>query len=271
MAKPRRQFVDGPYGQVHLRVAGQEGTSHRPLACLHMSPLSGRSFDSFMRIVGQDRMVVAPDYPGYGESDPPPSSPNVSIEDYAAAMWTVVDRLNLTKVDLLGHHTGSKVAAEMVMQREAAVGKVIMVAAGLVDNAGESDNRSQDQDVGLVPLDEAGTRFATMWDATKQLRGPGMTLEDMAEFLAESLRSGENCNWAWRAADAYNGKFPKVLKELSKPVLVINPGDELFEATKRAQSLLRNSLAIDRPEWGHGLFNSNSSDLARLVTEFLKT
>ena len=81
MVETRRRFIDGVHGQIHLRVAEQGASHHRPLYCLHMSPKSGRSFEIFMRLMADDRTVVAPDYPGYGESAPPPAKPHVSIAD----------------------------------------------------------------------------------------------------------------------------------------------------------------------------------------------
>ena len=72
MGAIRRQFIDGEYGQLHLRVAKPANPIHPPLYCLHMSPKSGRLFEAFMRGACQDRIMVAPDYPGYGESAPPP-------------------------------------------------------------------------------------------------------------------------------------------------------------------------------------------------------
>ncbi len=48
----RRLFVDGRYGQ------------------LHQPPLSGRMFSELPPQLGRDRVVNAPDTPGYGEPEP---------------------------------------------------------------------------------------------------------------------------------------------------------------------------------------------------------
>lgn len=100
MAEPKRHFIDGEHGQIHLRMAAPENPTQPPLDCLHMSPKSGRQFETFMRAASNDRIVVASDYPGYGESAPPPAEPHVSIADYARSVWRVADALGHTKVDL---------------------------------------------------------------------------------------------------------------------------------------------------------------------------
>jgi len=65
-----RTFIDGQFGQIHSRVASPAVSQHRPLACLHMSPKSGRIFQRFMEYASEDRTIVAHDYPGFGESAP---------------------------------------------------------------------------------------------------------------------------------------------------------------------------------------------------------
>ena len=82
------------------------------LYCLHPSPFSGLAYTNVMPMLAQNRRVIAPDYPGYGGSDPFKAHP--SIAEYAEAMLAVMD--DLTRggtVDLTGFHTGNLVAGEM--------------------------------------------------------------------------------------------------------------------------------------------------------------
>ena len=84
--RPRviRQFCDGPFGQVHVRRAGDTG--NKPgLVCLHMSPKSGRSFADILPYLAGERRVLAPDNPGHGESDLPPTSSGHSLPASPAA------------------------------------------------------------------------------------------------------------------------------------------------------------------------------------------
>ena len=108
----RRAFVDGRYGQIHTRVVVPEQAHKPPVVCLHMSPKSGRSFADVLPWLAKDRVALAPDYPGHGESDPPPAEPHVSIADFAASTWTVIDALGSEPVHLVGYHTGAMVAVE---------------------------------------------------------------------------------------------------------------------------------------------------------------
>ncbi len=122
-ARLRRNYVNGPFGQIHLRLAGSSRTSRRPLVCFHISPLSGAVYETWLAEMGKDRLAVAPDTPGFGMSDPPATPP--TIRDYAEAMAEVLDDLDVNEFDLMGYHTGSKIAVELAKRRHRMVKRVL--------------------------------------------------------------------------------------------------------------------------------------------------
>ena len=266
MPEPRRQFIDGEYGQIHLRKAAPENPTAPPLYCLHMSPKSGRQFENFMRAASDDRIVVASDYPGYGESAPPPEEPHVTVQDYARSVWQVADALGHTMIDLFGHHTGSKVAAEMAHQAPERVNRIVMVSAAVLT---DEERKEFNDFFSPIPLDEEGTRFKVMWERINHFKGPGMTLEMMAESMAENLRGGENYEWGHRAAFSYGTRFDEIVAALPHRIAILNLKDELFEHTKRAQAFLRNGEIIDCPEWGHGFLDVFTGDAVKAVKDAL--
>jgi len=121
----RKSYVDVSTGQLHIRSCGA-GTQ-RPLLCFHTSPFSGVVFERFMKVAGYDRLVVAPDIPGFGMSDTPANAPG--IPDYARVMGELADALKIAEFDVVGIHTGSVTAAELGLQRPQQVRHIIMVAA----------------------------------------------------------------------------------------------------------------------------------------------
>ena len=184
VTKVRRAFVDADYGQIHYRVAGKV-SENRSVVCLHQSPKSSREFIEFMKLASNDRLIVAIDSPGHGESDVP--GKKMGIEGFARSIWSALDALNLGKVDLLGHHTGAKVAAEMAFQRPDDVDKIVMISALILTLEERKDFKSQ---IKPIPLDEAGTRFKHMWAQSLKFRGPKLTLGQLAASMAEDMRAG---------------------------------------------------------------------------------
>jgi pimeloyl-ACP methyl ester carboxylesterase len=261
----RRHFIDGPFGQVHFREAGN-GNSGTPIIALHQSPKSSREFIKIMGALGQTRRVIAIDNPGHGESDLPPSEGDATIENYARSAWAVIDALGLGPADLLGHHTGAKVGVEMAFQRPDNVRKIAMVSALVLTPEEQKGFADQFQP---VPLDKAGTRFSKMWAASIKHRGPGVSLEDLAASFAENLRAGEAYEWGHQAAFSYNAHFPDRVKTLPHPIAVINPNDMLYDYTPRVMPLLQNGTLIDCPDWGFGFMDVFTEDAAKTVLDAL--
>ncbi len=263
----RRTFIDGPFGQIHCRVAVPQAATRAPLVCLHMSPKSSKSFAAALPFLARDRLVIAPDYPGHGESDPPPAEPEVTIEDFARATWAAVDAITSQPVHMLGYHTGSMVAVAAANQRNSDVVSLTLVSAPIYS---ESELAELNASFSPFPIDAAGSRFTLQWQRVLQHRGPGMTLPLLAESFAENLRGGENYEWGHRAAFAYAESFAAVLATLDHPIYVMNPADSCFEETRRCDSLLRNGKRVDFPQWGQEFFMAYPEDSAEAVLHYLE-
>lgn len=257
-AAVRRDYCDGPFGQIHYRHAG---SGVRPLLCFHMSPHSGLVYEAFLREMGADRQTIAPDTPGFGESDPPSVAP--AIADYARAMAALMDALALDEVDVIGYHTGSKIAVALALLRPAQVRHVVMVSAPVFT----AQERSAFRDLyGPDELDEQGSHLQDRWQALMRWRGPGQSVGMAAEHFFEGLRRPAISWWGHYAAFAF--ELAELLPQVRQPVLLLNPEDDLTEYTRRAAPLIANGRMMELPEWGHGLLQIHAAELAALVRDF---
>jgi pimeloyl-ACP methyl ester carboxylesterase len=95
-------------------------------------------FDEFLKIMGKDRSVYAPDRPGCGESDPG-SRAGAAAADAAAAdaaaLSDLAADLRLRKIDLLGVDDGCAVAAELALLKPDLVRRVAFVSSAAVERA----------------------------------------------------------------------------------------------------------------------------------------
>lgn len=127
----KRRYIDGPYGQIHVRVARPKDRSDErqpPLACFHYSPGSGRLYDPLLPYLAKDRLVMAFDTPGYGFSDAPTEQPYV--QDYAQALAGAVESIvGGQQVDVFGQLTGSLIGIELAVSRPDLVRKVVLSRA----------------------------------------------------------------------------------------------------------------------------------------------
>jgi len=125
----KRQFVDVPNGQLHLRRTGEgDGT---PLVMLHASPGSSRQVEDLMRPLGASRLVIAPDCPGNGDSTPLPEKVP-EIDGLADAILAGLDAvLPNTPFDLYGSHTGARLATSMALRRPERVRRLVLDGFGV--------------------------------------------------------------------------------------------------------------------------------------------
>ena len=262
----RRGYVDGRFGQIHYRIAqppaAAQRSGRRPLLCLHMSPYSGRIYQAFLAAMGVDRIAIAPDTPGFGESDAPPAPP--SIEDYAAAMGGLIDALGLGEVDLMGYHTGSETCVALALARPQQVRHVVMVSAPIFTAAECRELRAT---YGPMQLDREGGHLLRKWQSQLYWSMPGRTLAAAAEQFPDALRNPQVSWWGHHAAFAYDlaGELPKV----AQPLLILNPDDDLHAHTQRAAGLLQNGRIQHLPGWGHGFLDLHTDAARAIVAGFL--
>ena len=261
----QKSYIDGEFGQIHVRQAGS-ASAHRPLFCLHQSPKNGLEFEEFMLAAGSDRLVISADYPGSGMSDRPPADPAATIQDYARNMWTVADDLSLETIDLLGNHTGAKVAIEMAHQQPDRVGTIGMISAALLT----PEERAQFKDFfEPIPLDREGTRQRENWDRIVRSADPNWPLEMMDRSFLQTCMGGEAYEWGHAAAFAYDQPFTDGLRDLPHRKVLFNPADVLQEHTRRAEGIMTNGRLVERPDWTFGFLDIDPEGVAAFIRKHL--
>jgi hypothetical protein len=98
--------ADGSRRRVHYRRAG-EGP---PLLMAHQSPRSSAEYIPLLETWSAHFTCIAPDTPGFGESDPlPVAAPDVG--DYADAVLAFLDAIGLARCGAYGFHSGAIILA----------------------------------------------------------------------------------------------------------------------------------------------------------------
>jgi pimeloyl-ACP methyl ester carboxylesterase len=139
LARVKRGFVDVGDGQIHYRHAAPAGSRGVPLLMLHYCPGSSKQIEDMIRRFARERVVFAPDYPGNGDSTPAPEGVEIDVAYLARTMLGAADALGIDKFDLLGMHTGARVATEIALTRPGRVRKLILEGFGFYTNAQTSE------------------------------------------------------------------------------------------------------------------------------------
>jgi pimeloyl-ACP methyl ester carboxylesterase len=260
----RRGYFEYRYGQLHVHNAippgggFEEGT---PLLCIHHATGSGRLFERFLALAGRERSVYAPDQPGYGESDPPPSRP--TIAEYAAVAGDFLDTMRFRQIDVLGFQTGSLIAAELAIARPKQIRRVVMVSVPVLNDA----ERDAFRRGSWLPTED-GSQLLAEWKRTLESYGPGVPLDIRTRAFAEKLKSGVHAAWTLAAAQQYASRERLAL--VTQTALVLRPKDDFWEPTLRARELLPKARFLDLPEQGNGLFEAAPETVVDATKDFLR-
>ena len=267
-----RAYIDSRYGQLHYRIATPSRTvAAAPLLCLHQTPGNGSDWQPVIAELAKERVVVAPDTPGYGMSDPPPEP--VNIEDFAAIMARFMDDLAVLQIvppghyDVMGMHTGSITATEMARSYPERVRRAVMfgLAAYPADLRAQKLARLREN----FPL--PGNDLAhveKLWAIISKLSDPRVSAEQRHVGMAECLRLGSRMPWGYIAVYRYD--FLAAMPQVNQPVLVINPEDDLWSVTRATSHLMPNARRLDLPGVAHGVLSLERDKLVGAINAFLE-
>jgi haloalkane dehalogenase len=224
----KRDFVQAGDRRVHYRIAG-EGP---PVLLLHQSPRNSAELVPLMQVLARHFLAIAPDTPGYGQSDPvaPPGS-EPTIDVFADAVIALLDALGLERVALFGSHTGAIIAVRIASRYPRRI--TTLVANGILITRPEE--RSDKADRYLPPLVPQwdGGHLAWLWSRLRdQLvfypwyrHDPAyriqwsQSLEEIDASALDLLESGDNYRSAYGAVLTYD--IAEDLPSLELPALLV--------------------------------------------------
>ena len=257
----RKSYIDGRWGQVHVRECG-EGS---PLLLLHQSPLSGRMFEAAMPYLAAAGLhLAAVDTAGYGNSDPAPQPP--TIAEHGEAVGHVLDALGWERCHLLGHHTGASIAASFAARHGERLQRLILNGVPLL-TAEELAHFATYEFKPLLP-EADGSHLQAAWD--QRLRAsPGWTnLRAMHRYTVEMLAINETYHLGFQAALRHD--MTDDLNSIRVPTLILtNTGEDLYDASCRAAALRRDFAFAALQGGTHDIVDEQPEAWAAAVAGFL--
>src|SRR5580698_10940939 len=97
------------------------------IVLLHGFPSSSREFDTLIPLLATRYHLVAPDFPGFGQSDaPPPSSYAYTFDNLARTTNALLDQLKINEYSFFLHDYGGPVGFRMVLAHPARLRALII-------------------------------------------------------------------------------------------------------------------------------------------------
>lgn len=236
----RGGYVDGRWGQVHYRTAGDTGPW---IGLFHESPLSSRVFEGVLRQLDGRARVVAFDTPGYGASDPPPG-PEHEIPEYGSVLAEAASALGMSDAVFGGVHTGASLALEVAVAFDRGATGLVLSGVALLSH----EERAQYLRgwTPPVPVDADGSQFT--WAVERYRRiWPEITADLLQVAVVEVMRVAERYDWGYRAAFRHDPSAPLAATDL--PVLLLDAEfDLLADKDALALELSRDARLVTMPD-----------------------
>lgn len=259
-----------------------EDRPNPPLLLLHGggTDSASLSWGHLLDPLGDERRVIAPDLPGYGESDRPPAL--YSIAYYLDVVERFVDALGLERFDLGGLSMGGGISLAYALAHPDRIRRLI-----LVDTYGiQPDYPPQFLSYLLVrtpfmtELTDLFTRIRPIarWTMQNFIRTPDALTEDLIDELITEVRR-PRAGLAFNSFQKYETmpgslrtNYMNRLAEISAPALIIHGGADTLVPIKYAQEACRRipdcRLEV-LPGAGHWAQRERPAEFLCLVTGFL--
>lgn len=259
----RRAFADLSVGQVHYAVCGD---AHAPaVLLLHQSPRSWAEYRAVLPLIGEQRLAVAMDTAGFGDSAD--GGVPASIAQWARVACELLDALNIAQADVVGHHTGGVVAIELAAAFPARVRSLVLSSTPYTDEPFRRA-RAQRPPIDEVAPSEDGSHLAALWQKRQGFYPAGRP-ELLEAFVLDALKVGHRVEEGHRAVASY--RMEDRIGRVTQPALIVRATDDPFAApdAQELQPQLPQARIVDIEGGMVPLPDQMPEAFARTVLDFL--
>lgn len=273
-----REYLDGPYGQIHMRIGEPRevaAAKQAPLMMLHYSPGSSRIYQHVLPFLARDGLVVAFDTPGYGQSDAPISQP--SLSDYTSALMQAMTQLSdAPKFDVYGMLTGSLIAVDMAITHKNRIRRVMLDTSP----AFTAEERQEWLDLMRGTAEERKADWRGRWlvdrlESNLARLEPGVSLDHITGAYIDNISSGEK--WIFGEIAAISYRADLAMPKVTQPVGIITWGAErtigssMGEATMRSLELIPHATQITMKRMSYWPYQDQAQPLAAAIRKYLNS
>lgn len=243
----------------------EERGSGPPLLLIHGVMITGEMFEPVLAQLATRHRVIVPDLRGHGRSRELP--PPYTVEQLAADLAVLLDRLGVSSAAVLGYSQGGAVAQQLALDHPARCERLVL-ACTYAFNLGSFRERIEGQ---LVPL---LIRMLGMQRFAKLILSQGMKQlsAERAAWVTRLIaqQDAELMVQAWRAAMAFDSR--RRLAEIKCPTLVLAGASDAAVPFYHAEQLHRGivgSELVSVPHADHTLIWMDSAAFSSAIDAFL--
>jgi 2-hydroxy-6-oxonona-2,4-dienedioate hydrolase len=235
-----------------LRVFGRTSGEPRqqdvpPLVLVHGWGVSSSYFIPMAERLATKFDVYAPDLPGHGRSDTPPTA--YDVRQLADALLAWMDAMEIERATLIGHSMGCQTAVEATLRQPARVERLVLM--GITP---DPQTRSMPQQFIRLLIGTAHERFALHRHMLKDLPRVGRRLLPEFRFLRDY-------------------PLAQQLARLTTPVMMLRGEKDPLVPQRwmnEAARLARAERVAVIPRWGHAVQFSAPDEVIAAMQPFLR-
>ncbi|NKQ37058.1 MAG: alpha/beta fold hydrolase [Chloroflexi bacterium] len=264
-----RHFVDALGIKTAYYTAGEP--NGRPLVCLHGMTASGDAFRELMAGLAEEHWLIAPDIPGFGESEA--TSPYVlpHLVEWLAAFH---DALDLPPMALAGHSFGGALAAAYTLAYPEDVTGLLLFAPALLTAQYYPDFvKKVGLSLGLADLSTAVSQSPRVVRrvAKASFYAPENIDETVIERRVRAYEQARASADVLKALSFYN--FQPELKRLEKPVCLVWGEQDTVVRPDDGETLLTLLPQAELhliPECGHIPLQEKPAECVAIARQWLR-
>jgi pimeloyl-ACP methyl ester carboxylesterase len=231
------------------------------LVLLHQAPSSSAMFIALMNELSGSYNIIAPDFPGFGDSDTLTETPTVAL--YAASVYIGLRQLNVERCFIFGHHSGTSVAMALTEIDDSLAVKIFMSGAALLTPELRHILPSKAEP---ISPQKNGSHFQSMWLRTA-LKDPAADTVLIEREVILATQMGIGYQQAYQAVADYD--FAAAAKKLICPVMICaGTNDPLYGVMDDALALLKDGRKAEISGGTSYVCERNTVELAKLMHDF---
>lgn len=247
-----------------------------PLLLLHGFTGNSEGWKEFAPFWKDHSKTIALDIIGHGKSGSPPDIGQYQIEESAAVINSLLEKMGIGKIDVLGYSMGGRLALTFAVNYPEKVRKLILESAspGLRTEAERHERRIQDKKLSEKIQQEGIKNFIDYWE--------NIPLFQSQKSLPEKIRTRIRCqrlaNSIDGLANSLNGMGTGVqpswwdeLAHLEMPVLLItgNLDQKFCRIAEEMSKILPNVKWKTAEDAGHAIHVEKPELFGTIVSGFL--
>ncbi|GLK73605.1 alpha/beta hydrolase [Ancylobacter dichloromethanicus] len=271
--------VDGL--RIFYREAGRRDAP--TIVLLHGFPSSSREFDALIPLLAQRYHLIAPDFPGFGQSDAPsPASYDYTFDHLATTTDHLLEKLGLTRYSLYIHDYGAPVGFRIMLAHPERL-QALIVQNGNAYREGLGPKWAKIEQYWTDPAAHQGVVDTFLsFEATKQrhiagtrhpeLYNPDTWTDEFAHLSAPGQREIQaDLLYDYRTNIASYLAWQAWLREHKPPTLVVWGANDPSFIAAGGEAFKRDlpDAEIHLLDAGHFAMDEKNDEIAELMLRFL--